>query len=64
MQDPRVVDGDTVRCTIDLGYNNYSKHSIRLIGIDTMELRDKNPHKKKLAYEAKDFVTNWVWLQL
>jgi len=40
-----VYDGDTIRCDIDLGFYTWIKNqSIRLIGIDTPELRgDERP---------------------
>lgn len=33
-----VVDGDTVDCLIDFGFNNYSYRPVRLLGVDTPEV--------------------------
>jgi len=52
-----VYDGDTIRVNIAhyppiLGDNI----SIRILGIDTPELRTKNLKEKQLAYKAKEYV--------
>lgn len=49
----RVVDGDTVDADIDLGFNEYKKDRIRLIGIDTPESRTRNKKEKALGLAAK-----------
>lgn len=50
-----IVDGDTFRCDIDKHTPIAGKNiSIRLRGINTPELRDKNPDLRKPAYEEKD----------
>lgn len=38
----RLIDGDTVVLIIDLGFNNYTKVTGRLEGIDTPEIRGKH----------------------
>ena len=38
----RVVDGDTIDVTIDLGFRLYHKIRVRLAGIDTPEVRTKD----------------------
>jgi endonuclease YncB( thermonuclease family) len=51
----RVVDGDTVVCDIDEHSPIAGKNiSIRLRGINTPELRDKDPELRKFAYEEKE----------
>ena len=46
----RVIDGDTLRCDIDEHSAIAGKNiSIRLRGIDTPELRSKNPEERKSA---------------
>lgn len=46
----RVIDGDTFRCDIDEHSAIAGKNiSIRLRGIDTPELRSKNPEERKSA---------------
>lgn len=49
----RVIDGDTVDADIDLGFNEYKKDRIRLIGIDTPESRTRNKKEKALGLAAK-----------
>lgn len=55
----RVVDGDTVILRIDLGYKCFTEHSIRLLGVDTPELRSKDPDERMRAQDAKSFVKDW-----
>jgi len=51
----RVIDGDTFVCDIDEHSPIAGKNiSIRLRGINTPELRDKDPEVRKSAYEAKE----------
>lgn len=51
----RVIDGDTFACDIDTHSPIAGKNiSIRLRGIDTPELRDKDPALRKSAYEEKE----------
>lgn len=53
----RNYDGDTIRADIELGFGlKLENKEIRLINIDTPELRSTDPEKKARAYEAKDFV--------
>ena len=52
-----VTDGDTLRVTVDLGYRNYADHSVRLLGVDTPELRGES---REAGLEAKRFVEEWV----
>lgn len=50
----RVVDGDTIRGNVDLGFNlTLSNQSIRLYGINTPEIRGE---KKEIGLKVKDFV--------
>ena len=52
----RVVDGDTIDVTIDLGFDLYKKERVRVAGVDTPEKRTKDPEEKALGYDA----TNWL----
>ena len=52
----KVVDGDTIDCDIDLGFDISLNQRIRLAGIDTPESRTKDLVEKKLGLEAKDFL--------
>lgn len=57
-------DGDTIdfriRKSFDFGFGylvkGEKKICVRLYGVDTFELRDKSPAKKKRAYAARDYV--------
>ena len=51
-----VVDGDTIDCDIDLGFDISINQRIRLAGIDTPESRTKDLNEKKLGLESKDFL--------
>ena len=52
----RVVDGDTIDVTIDLGFDLYKKERVRVAGIDTPEKRTRNLEEKTLGIDA----TNWL----
>lgn len=54
----RVVDGDTIDLTIDLGFKITTHQRIRLAGIDTPEIfsAKKDSEEYKLGNEAKLFV--------
>lgn len=50
----RVVDGDTIKCTIDLGFNTWKKIIVRMEGINTPESRTRDKAEKILGLAAKD----------
>ena len=52
----KVVDGDTIDVTIDLGFDLYKKERVRLAGIDTPEKRTRDLEEKALGIDA----TNWM----
>ena len=52
----RVVDGDTVDVTIDLGFGLLKKERIRLYGVDTPESRTTDKEEKKYGLEAADYL--------
>ena len=56
----RVVDGDTIDVTIDLGFDLYKKERVRVAGIDTPEKRTRNLEEKALGIDA----TNWLKTKL
>ena len=56
----RVVDGDTIDVTIDLGFDLYKKERVRIAGIDTPEKRTRDLEEKALGIDA----TNWMKQQL
>jgi micrococcal nuclease len=56
----RVVDGDTIDLTIDLGFKITTHQRIRLAGIDTPEIFSvkKNSPEYIIGMDAKEFVEN------
>ena len=52
----RVIDGDTVDCVIDLGFDIKYKCRVRLKGINTPEVRTRDLEEKKRGLAAKDRV--------
>ena len=49
----RIIDGDTIDCYIDLGFNIKTKKRIRFIGINTPESRTRDLEEKKRGLAAK-----------
>lgn len=49
----RVVDGDTIDCTIDLGFKTWKKIRVRMEGINTPESRTRDKEEKELGLAAK-----------
>ena len=56
----RVLDGDTIDVTIDLGFDLYKKERVRVAGVDTPEKRTRNPEEKELGIDA----TEWLKAKL
>jgi len=56
----RVVDGDTIDVTIDLGFDLYKKERVRVAGVDTPEKRTRNLEEKALGIDA----TAWLKVKL
>ena len=56
----KVLDGDTIDVTIDLGFDLYKKERVRIAGVDTPEKRTRNLEEKELGIDA----TNWLKSQL
>ena len=52
----KVVDGDTIDVTIDLGFDLYKKERVRIAGVDTPEKRTRNLEEKALGLDA----TAWI----
>jgi micrococcal nuclease len=52
----RVVDGDTIDVTIDLGFDLYKKERVRVAGVDTPEKRTRDLEEKALGLDA----TAWL----
>ena len=49
----RVVDGDTIEVTIDLGFKTWKKVRVRMEGINTPESRTRDLEEKKKGLAAK-----------
>lgn len=49
----RVVDGDTIKCTIDLGFHTWKKITVRMEGINTPESRTRDLEEKERGLAAK-----------
>ena len=52
----KVVDGDTIDVTIDLGFDLSKKERVRVAGVDTPEKRTRNLEEKALGLDA----TAWI----
>lgn len=50
----RVVDGDTIHATADLGFDTWKRVVIRLDGINAPESRTKDLQEKSKGLAAKD----------
>ena len=59
----KIVDGDTLDVSIDLGFYVTTIQRIRLVGVDTPETNSKDELERKLANEAKQFITEWISTQ-
>lgn len=56
----RILDGDTIEVSLDLGFNLRQRMLLRLAGINTQELNDKSESKRATAFEAKKFVDSHI----
>jgi micrococcal nuclease len=52
----KVVDGDTIDVTLDLGFSLTKKERVRIAGVDTPEKRTRDKEEKTLGIDA----TNWM----
>jgi len=52
----KVYDGDTCTCVVDLGFKLSARIKVRLVGIDTPEIRTKDLEEKKKGYETRDWL--------
>lgn len=53
----RIIDGDTIDLIIDLGFFTHTKIRVRLLDIDTPEIR--GPERPE-GLQAKAFVEEWL----
>ena len=56
----RVLDGDTIDVTIDLGFDLFKKERVRVAGVDTPEKRTRDLEEKALGKDA----TEWLKAKL
>jgi micrococcal nuclease len=59
-----VYDGDTCTCVFNTYGLGLYKHSVRLVGIDTPEIKGKTPEEKKAAMAVRDFVKDKILGQI
>ena len=52
----RIVDGDTIDVTLDLGFSVLYKSRVRLYGIDTPESRTRDKDEKVRGLLSKEFL--------
>jgi micrococcal nuclease len=54
-------DGDTIHVVFKMPHSNDCyKWVIRMMGIDTPEIKSKNTYEKQLAVKARDFLRNLI----
>lgn len=54
----RVIDGDTLLCEIDLGFNIRTRDYVRLFGVDTPEIY--GTRATPAGTLAREFVLQWL----
>lgn len=54
-----VYDGDTCTCILEFN-QKLQKFSVRLTGIDTAEMKSKDPELKKKALAAKQYLSSMI----
>ena len=52
----KVLDGDTIDVTFDLGFDLYKKERVRVAGVDTPEKRTRDFEEKALGIDSN----NWL----
>ena len=55
----KVVDGDTIDVTIDLGFDVCTRQLVRLLGSDTPESRTSDPTEKVYGLMSKKKLKEW-----
>lgn len=50
----RVIDGDTVVISIDLGFDITIRQTVRLMGINAPEIHSSDPTEKMMGIRARD----------
>ena len=52
----KVYDGDTCTCVVDLGFKMSVRIKVRLVGIDTPEIRTKDDEEKVRGFASRDWL--------
>jgi micrococcal nuclease len=52
----KVYDGDTCTCVVDLGFKTYLRIKVRLVGVDTPEIRTKDLEEKTRGIATRDWL--------
>ncbi len=55
-----VYDGDTVTLMIDQGMKHFARVKVRLVGINTPEIRTTDLEEKERGYKAKNFLKDLI----
>ena len=55
----KIIDGDTIDVTLDLGIDVRTRQRVRLLGIDTPESRTRDLEEKKYGLLAKKKLREW-----
>lgn len=55
-----VYDGDTVTLMIDQGMKHFARVKVRLVGINTPEIRTTDLEEKERGYAAKNFLKDLI----
>lgn len=55
----KIVDGDTIDVTIDLGFYTYIRHKVRIVNINSPELHSSSEADRERARKAKEFAEQW-----
>lgn len=59
----RVIDGDTIDVTLDLGFDIQMKGRIRFHGINAPESRTRDAVEKEAGLASKRYVEDWISAQ-
>lgn len=51
-----VYDGDTITVMVDMGMKHFNRVKVRLLGINTPEIRTKDPIEKAKGINARDYL--------
>jgi micrococcal nuclease len=55
-----VYDGDTFDAVVDMGFSTSVNIKVRMLGIDTAEIKSKDPEQKEKAIAARDFLRSVI----